>query len=99
MPYIEKELRKRVENGIKELQLALDMYIDEHLNDDELTVYKDCAKMLTYTFYKILYDNYKGASWYLMGDADKILESVKDEFHRNLIHPHEDKAKQRNGDV
>ena len=60
---------------------------------------KTLAKYITYSFYKILSSFYKNGDWYLMGDVDKILESVKDEFHRNYIHPHEDEAKKKNGDV
>ncbi len=100
MPYIEKEKRKLLETGIQNIQNGIDTFIDlsRNIYDDQY-LNESLAKMLTYTFYKLLVANYKHANWYLMGDVDKILESVRDEFHRNFIHPYEDQAKKRNGDV
>jgi hypothetical protein len=90
MPYTKESLRKDIEPELTSLLVIMDTY--EY--DDETL-----AKQLTYLTFKIIKHFYADGNWYKRGDVDKILESVKDEFHRRFDHPAEDKAMKENGDV
>jgi len=96
VPYIERRLRDKIDDFINQLDIAI---------CDTAIVEDDCrevlAKLLAYTFFKLLKRRYANdrAGWYLRGDASKILNSIEAEFRRRFISPYEDKAKERNGDV
>ena len=90
MPYTNWLLRKQIDSDLGKLIKSLEGYEDY----DE-----DMAKQITYIIFKIVKIFYADGNWYKRGDVDKILESVKDEFHRRFDHPAEDKAMKENGDV
>jgi hypothetical protein len=106
MPYIKPELRKQLEPELqKYLEKVRYIALCEHKKHAESLGqlnsigYETIAKILTYSFFKTLKEFYEFTNWYYKGDVDKILCSVQDEFHRRCVHPHEDTAKQRNGDI
>jgi len=96
MPYIPKRLRAKIDSQIDKLLIALK---DGAIAEDNCS--EVIAKMLTYTFFKIIVDIYANerCGWYLRGDVEKICKSVAREFEKRFIDLYEDKKRKQYGDV
>jgi hypothetical protein len=60
---------------------------------------KELAGCLTYIIFKLIKKFYVDGKWYDKMDAEKVCASAIDEFKRRYLHPYEDEAIKRNGDV
>lgn len=56
---------------------------------------------LNYVITRIILEHLeiKGTSYTTMNTIVGVLEQVKDEFQRRIVHPYEDQKKEENGDV
>jgi hypothetical protein len=90
MPYIRKELRPSIDEFLDPLIKRLK---ESNLEEKEL------AGCLTYIVFKLIKKFYADGKWYDKMDAGKICQSAIDEFERRFLHPYEDEAIKRNGDV
>lgn len=94
MPYIKKESRPMIDDYLDLLIARL----DKKIASGELSQ-KDLAGCLTYITFKLIRHFYAEGKWYDKMDAEKVCASAIDEFKRRFLHPYEDKAIERNGDV
>ena len=84
MPYIIKQLRKELEDGI--YKCCMNIRNVGCLN-------------YTITRLLIDYLNYKGKSYTTFNSLIGVLECAKLELYRRMVAPYEDKKKAENGDV
>jgi hypothetical protein len=99
MPYISRKMKCEVWAEVEALEakimVACGGVLGPKLDQKKL------AKFMTYVFFRLLKAFYAVSEqgWYELGDVDKILDSVKDEFHRRFIHPYEREKLEENKDV
>jgi len=96
MPYIEPRFRDKIDDFINQLDIAICDTAIVEVNSNKVV-----AKLLAYTFFKLLKRRYvhDGTGWYLREDAPKILQSIEDEFRKRFIRPYEDEKRKDYGDV
>jgi len=100
MPYLPRKMKEKVWKEVEDLEVRI---LQECCGDalGPSLDQKALAKYMTFVFFRLLKTFYavQGQGWYETGDVDKILDSVKDEFHRRFIHPYEQAKLEKNKDV
>ena len=99
MPYIRQELRPFIDSILDILIERLKDMMDPELVKPIIKDEKELAGCLTYIVFKLLRHFYADGKWYEKMDAVKVVESAIDEYKRRFLHPYEDGAIKRNGDV
>ena len=94
MPYIKKEIRKKIDIPLAKLEQAIrDLYPENSVQDTD--------GIVNYCIFKLCKNIYGrgGTSYYLYNRMMGVLESCKQELYRQLVAPYEDKKIIENGDT
>ncbi len=89
MPYIDKELRDKLDDAIEKLSATMFIYANESTR----------AGMLNYTISKLLRQVYRKPNYRQYNEIMGLLTCVQQEYYRRLVGPYEDSKMEANGDV
>jgi len=88
MPYIQQEIRWKIDNEIDTLIYQL-----------EKMSYDDLDGVVNYIISRIINRFYNKPSYRTISRGKAVLEDAKDEFNRRVMIPYEEKKIAENGDI
>jgi len=93
LPYISQELRKAVDEAIKESTNICELKIKLQ------NLYKDPDCIFTFLIYWLMVHTYDTGSWTVKAKPLKILADIRLEYYRQILAPYADKKIEENGAI